>query len=429
MEYRVVVTGIGVVTPIGIGVDAYWKGLTGGACGIGPITRFDTTGHKAKLAGEVRDFEPADFMNKKDIRRTDRFCQFAVAASRMALEDAGLDTEHGGGDGGVGGVGVSVGGVGVGVGGGTGVFIGSGVGGILTWEAEHTKLMERGPGRVSPLFIPMMIPNMAAGVVSMTFGLHGASLCPVSACATGTDAIGAAFLAIREGRLASCLAGGAEAAITPLAIAGFANMTALSTAEDPSLGSLPFDKRRTGFVLGEGAGVLLLETLAGARARGARVYCEITGYGASSDAYHLTGPDPEGRGAAKAMIIALSQAGLPVAKLAHINAHGTGTPLGDKIETQAIRRVMGTAARKVAVSATKSMTGHLLGASGGVEAAATALAVYHGVLPPTIHLHEPDPDCDLDYVPLTARACPIPAAMSNSLGFGGHNASLVFAGC
>jgi 3-oxoacyl-[acyl-carrier-protein] synthase II len=403
---RVVVTGLGVVTPIGTGVSAYWEGLVAGRCGVGPITRFDTEGHKARLAAQVNDFVPEDFMDKKEARRADRYCQFAIAAARLALEDAGApalpDAET------------------------AGVYIGSGVGGLSTLETEQSKLMEKGPGRVSPLFIPMMISNMAAGMVSLIFGLKGASLCPVSACASGAHAVGEAFLALRRGDLTCCLAGGAEATITPLAVAGFSNMTALSSASDPALGSLPFDSRRSGFVLGEGSGILFLETLERARARNARVYCELTGYGATSDAYHITSPDPTGAGAARAMTLALRQADLPPERLTYINAHGTGTPLNDKYETLAIRRALGPAADTVAVSSTKSMTGHLLGAAGGVEAAAAALAVYHGVIPPTIHLEQQDPECDLDCVPNAARVCPVPSALSNSLGFGGHNAALLF---
>lgn len=403
---RVVVTGIGVVSPVGIGKEQYWESLVNGVCGIGPITRFDTEGHKAKLAGEVRGFQPENFMEKKDYRRADLYCQFAVAASRLALEDAkaSFDTDADQ----------------------AGVYIGSGIGGILTLENEHTKLMEKGPSKVSPFFIPMMIPNMAAGVVSMVFGLRGASLCPVSACASGAHAIGEAFLALRHGILSSCLAGGAEAGITPLALAGFSNMTALSGASDPALGLLPFDARRAGFIMGEGAGVLFLETLERAQARGARIYCEITGYGATSDAYHITSPDPDGAGASRAMVMALRQADLAPEKLTYINAHGTGTPLNDKYETIAIHKALGDAANAVAVSSTKSMTGHLLGAAGGIEAAASALAVYHDIMPPTVHFEQPDPECDLDYIPNVARRQPVAAAMSNSLGFGGHNASLLF---
>jgi 3-oxoacyl-[acyl-carrier-protein] synthase II len=403
---RVVVTGLGVVSPVGVGVELFWKNLLAGVCGIRPITHFDTSAHKAKLAGEVTDFNTDDFMDKREARRMDRFCQFAVGAARLAVEDAGVDfsacPEK------------------------AGVYIGSGIGGILTLEAEHKKLTEKGPSRVSPLFAPMMISNMAAGTVSMIYGLRGASLCPVSACASGANAVGEAFLAIGRGDLDVCLAGGAEAAITPLSIAGFSNMTALSAAEDPKLGLLPFDKRRNGFVMGEGAGVLLLESLEGAQARGVRIYCELTGYGATSDAYHITSPDPEGIGATRAMTMALAQAALPPEKLSYINAHGTGTPINDRVESMAIRKALGEAAEHVAVSSTKSMTGHLLGAAGGVEAAASVLAVYNDCIPPTIHYEEPDPDCDLDYVPGTARSQTVYSALSNSFGFGGHNATLLF---
>lgn len=403
---RVVITGIGVVSPVGTGRQHFWDSLLNGVCGIEPITSFDTTGHKGKLAGEVQDFNPENYMDKKDARRADRFCQFAIAASRLAIEDADAYFDH---DADM-----------------AGAFIGSGVGGILTLETEHAKLMEKGPGRVSPFFIPMMIPNMAAGVVSMLFGLKGGSICHVSACASGAHAIGEAFLALQRGALSSCLAGGAEAAITPLALAGFSNMTALSNAEDPALGLLPFDKRRAGFVMGEGSGVLFMETMDRAVARGARIYCEITGYGATSDAYHITSPDPEGMGASRAMQMAMAQAGLLPKDITYINAHGTGTPPNDRIETLAIHRAMGDAAHTVAVSSTKSMTGHLLGAAGGIEAAASALSVYHDVMPPTIHLEESDPECDLDYIPKVCRRQTVHAALSNSLGFGGHNASLLF---
>lgn len=403
---RVVITGIGVVSPVGLGADAFWKNLLDGVCGIRAIESFDTAGHKAKLAGEVRDFAAEEFMDKKEARRSDRYCQFAVAAARMAVEDAKTDFSADGET--------------------VGTYIGSGIGGLLTLEAEYQKLLDKGPGRVSPFFIPMMIANMAAGAVSMTFGLKGASLCPVSACSTGANAIGEAFLAIRRGDLTACLAGGSEASVTPLALAGFSNMTALSSADDPALGLLPFDKRRAGFIMGEGAGILVLESLERAAARGAKIYCEITGYGTTSDAYHITSPDPDGAGAARAMGLALRQAGLAPEGLTYINAHGTGTPLNDAIETKAIRTALGAAADAVAVSSTKSMTGHLLGAAGGIEAAAAALSVYADAIPPTIHLVEPDPECDLDYVPNRARFTKVGAALSNSMGFGGHNASLLF---
>ncbi|MDR0671326.1 MAG: beta-ketoacyl-ACP synthase II, partial [Oscillospiraceae bacterium] len=360
---RVVITGIGVVSPVGLGAETFWNNLLAGVCGIVPITRFDTTGYKAKLAGEVNDFRAEEFIDRREARRMDRYCQFAVAAARMAVADAAADFA---GDADA-----------------VGTYIGSGIGGILTLEAEHQKLLERGPGRVSPFFIPMMISNMASGAVSMTFGLKGASFCPVSACASGAHAVGEAFLAIQRGDLTSCLAGGAEAAITPLSLAGFSNMTALSSADDPALGLLPFDRRRAGFIMGEGAGVLVLESRERARARGARIYCEVVGYGATSDAYHITSPDPEGEGAARAMTLAMAQAGLSPREITYINAHGTGTPLNDAVETAALHRALGEAAAQVAVSSTKSMTGHLLGAAGGIEAAAAVLAVYGDAMPPT----------------------------------------------
>ncbi len=402
---RVVVTGIGVVSPVGIGKDAFWNNLLAGVCGIAPITRFDTEGHKAKLAAEVNGFVPEDFMDKKEARRADRYSQFAVAAARMAMEGAAL--EKGGFDPDR-----------------AGVFLGSGIGGIATLEAEHAKLQEKGPGRVSPFFIPMIISNMAAGMVSIAFDFRGESICPVAACATGNNAIGEGFLAIRRGELDVCLAGGSEAAITPLALAGFSNMTAMSDAADPAEGMLPFDSRRNGFLMGEGAGVLLLESYEHATARGADIFCEIAGYGATADAYHITSPDPAGAGAARAMRLALK--GFDPTEVDYINAHGTGTPVGDPIETAAIKTVFGEHAKRLSVSSTKSMTGHLLGAAGGIEAAASVLAVRHDAIPPTIHLKEPDAACDLDYVPNVSRRVTVRTAVSNSLGFGGHNASLLF---
>ena len=405
-DNRVVITGLGVVSPIGFGADAYWRQLRDGVCGLAPIQSFDTTGHKVKLAGEIKDFKPEDFMDKKEARRSDRYCQFAMAAARMAIEDAGLDLDTVDKDR-------------------AGTLIGSGIGGILTLEAEHAKLLEKGPGRVSPFFVPMMIANMAAGMVSIYTGFRGLSMCPVTACATGNNAIGEAFSAIVRGEMDICIAGGAEAAITPLAIAGFANMTAMSEADDPALGILPFDGRRSGFLMGEGAGIVVLESYAHAVRRGATVYCELAGYGLTSDAYHITGPNPDGIGAARAMTRAMEQAGLAPVDIDYINAHGTGTPLNDKIETRAIHAALGQQAQHVAVSSTKSMTGHLLGAAGGVEAVAVVMAIKDGILPPTIHLQSPDPECDLDYVPLVAREKKVRAALSNSMGFGGHNASLL----
>ena len=401
---RVAITGIGAVTPVGIGRQAFWEGLSSGRCAVRPITRFDTTGHKACLAAELPGFDAELYMDKKEARRADLFCQYALAAAQLAVEDAGIDfsavdAER------------------------VGVLIGSGVGGLGTLETEHGKLVEKGPGRVSPFFIPMMIGNMASGMVSIRHGLKGPSYSLASACATGAHTLGEAFRAIRDGALDSCLAGGAEATITPLAVAGFANMTTLSESDDPNAASLPFDRRRKGFVMGEGAGILYLESYESARARGAVIIAELLGYGATSDAYHITGPAPDGDGASRAMTLALREAALSPADIGYINAHGTGTPTNDPIETRAIRRVFG--GNPPPVSSTKSMTGHLLGAAGGIEAAATALALHHGLLPPTVNYREPDPECDLDVIPNQARPCALRYALSNSLGFGGHNACLL----
>ena len=408
---RVFITGIGLVTPVGVGVEAAWDSITNGVRGVAPITRFDTAGHKVKLAAEVKDFHAADFVDKKLLRRNDLFCHYALAAARMAMEDAGstdfADPYR------------------------AGVIVSSGVGGLGTHEEQHSVLIEKGPGRVSPFYIPMMIANMAAGLISMQYGFKGLSYCPVSACASGVNAVGDAFRNIKYGHLDFCVAGGSEATVTPMALAGFANMTALSETEEPENASIPFDKRRNGFVMGEGAGILILESEAAAARRGAKVYAEVLGYGATSDAYHITGPDPEGNGAAAAMKLALAEAELDTAD--YINAHGTSTPLGDKAEVLAIRKVFGDLAcpnERAAlgcppVSSTKSMTGHLLGAAGGIETAFAALALKHGLLPPTAGYREPDPDCDIDVVPNKARPAGIRTALSNSFGFGGHNASIL----
>ncbi len=402
MARRVAITGIGAVTPVGIGVAEFWKNISAGYNGIGPITRFDTSRHKAKLAAEVKGFDASLYMDKKDARRSDLYCRYAVAASKLAVDDSGIDFD-------------ALDRCRV------GVMIASGVGGLETLEDQHGVILDKGPGRVSPFFIPMMISNMAAGMVSIMFGLKGPSYCLVSACASSAHALGEGYRAIRHGYMDACLAGGAEATVTPLAMAGFSNMTALSDSEDPGAASLPFDRRRAGFIMGEGAGVLVLEEYEAAVRRGARIYAEIAGYGATSDAYHITSPDPDGKGAEAAMRLALQEAGL--SSVEYINAHGTGTPLNDKIETLAVKNVFGT---PPPVSSTKSMTGHLLGAAGGVEAAVCALALAHQLLPPTINYLEPDPECELDVVPNKARPAEINAALSNSLGFGGHNASLLF---
>ncbi len=407
MFKRVVITGIGMVTPVGNNLEDCWGNLTGGISGVGPITRFDTTGYSSTIAAEVKNFKPADFIDRKEARRMDRFTQYAVAASRMAIENAGLDlaaidrTR-------------------------AGVILGSGVGGIETLEEQHKVLMGRGPGRVSPIFIPMMIANMASGQVGINFGLRGCNVTTTSACASSANALGDAFKIIQHGQADIMISGGTEAPLTPLAVAGFCSMKALSTRnDDPAGASRPFDKGRDGFVIAEGSVILILEEMEHALNRGAQILAEITGYGASCDAYHITAPDPEGRGAAQSMRAAMADARLAPEKVDYINAHGTSTDLGDKLETMAIKEVFGEHARQLAVSSTKSMTGHLLGAAGGLETAVCVLAIKNSLIPPTINLIEPDPECDLDYVPNTARQADLAVALTNSFGFGGHNATLV----
>ncbi len=404
---RVVVTGVGVVTPIGIGKDAFWASLVAGRSGVRRIQRFDPSQFDTQIAAEVLDFDPTAFMDRKDVRRNDRFVQFAYAAARMALDDAGFAiTPHNASR--------------------VGVLIGSGIGGAETWETQHQTLLERGPGRVSPFFIPMIIINMASGIVSILTGARGPNSAVVTACATGGHAIGDAMRIIQRGEATAMLAGGTEAAITPLSVAGFCSMKAMSTRNhEPEKACRPFDAGRDGFVMGEGAGVVLLEDLEHALRREAHIYCELVGYGMSADAYHITQPDPEADGAARSMANALQDAGVDPAEVDYINAHGTSTPYNDRTETLAIKRVLGPHARRVAVSSTKSMTGHLLGAAGGVELIACALAIEHQVLPPTINYEVPDPDCDLDYVPNHARPAEVRTALSNAFGFGGHNATLV----
>jgi 3-oxoacyl-[acyl-carrier-protein] synthase II len=397
---KVFITGIGLITPVGIGTETAWKNIANGVCGIAPITRFDTADYKVKLAAEVKDFDAAEFVDKKLLRRNDRFTHYALAATKMALEEAGItefsDPYR------------------------AGVIVASGIGGMETHEAQHGVLIEKGPGRVSPFYIPMMIANMSAGLISMQYGIKGVSYCPVSACASGVHAVGEAFRNIKYGILDICVSGGSEATITPMAFAGFTNMTALSESTDPQSASIPYDKRRNGFVMGEGAGILILESEASAVRRNATVYAEVLGYGTTSDAYHITGPDPEGNGAAMAMKLACGEAN--VTSVDYINTHGTATPLGDPAETLAIKKAF---ANPPPISSTKSMTGHLLGAAGGAEAAFTALAVKHSLLPPTINYKEPDPECDLDCVPNKARPADIKTALSNSFGFGGHNATVL----
>jgi len=405
---RVVLTGLGALTPIGNTVDEFWSALLQGRSGVGPITKFDATDYPTRIAGEIKNFDPLAFVDKKDARRLDPFLQYAMACAVMAVQDAALDTEKVDGTR-------------------FGVLIGSGIGGISTLLDTHKTLLDKGPDRVSPFFIPMMIINMASGLVSMRFGAKGPNSAVVTACATGNHAIGESFKIIQRDDADVMIAGGSEAIVIPLTIAGFCSMKAMSTRnDDPTKAMRPFDANRDGFVCGEGAGLVILESLDHARARDARIYAEIVGYGQTSDAHHLTAPDPEGDGAARAMAAALRDGGLDVSAIGYINAHGTSTPYNDKFETLAIKRVFGDHARRLAVSSTKSMTGHMLGAAGGVEAIATALALHHGVLPPTINYETLDPECDLDYVPNQARKHDVEAALSNAFGFGGTNATLAF---
>jgi 3-oxoacyl-[acyl-carrier-protein] synthase II len=405
---RVVVTGLGALSPVGNTADEFWSSLVQGRSGVGPITRFDAAGYATRIAGEVRNFDPLDFVDKKEARRLDPYLQYAVAASSLAVQDAALDTGKVDGSR-------------------FGVLIGSGIGGISTLLESYRTLLEKGPDRVSPFFIPMMIVNMASGLVSMRVGAKGPNSSVVTACATGNHAIGDSFKIIQRGDADVMIAGGAEAIIVPLTIAGFCSMKAMSTRNDePAKAMRPFDATRDGFVCGEGAGIVVLESLEFALARDARIYAEIVGYGMTGDAHHMTAPDPEGDGAARAMAAAVRDAGMDVSAVGYINAHGTSTPYNDRFETLAIKRVFGDHARRLAISSTKSMTGHLLGAAGGVEAIATVLALHHGVLPPTINYETPDPDCDLDYVPNQARKQNVEVALSNAFGFGGTNATLAF---
>jgi 3-oxoacyl-[acyl-carrier-protein] synthase II len=405
---RVAVTGLGALTPVGNTTDEFWEALLRGKSGIGPITKFDATGYPTRIAGEVRGFDPLQFVDRKEARRLDPYLQYAIASAVMAVEHAGLDVSK-----------VESRRF--------GVLVGSGIGGITTLLDTHRVLMAKGPDRVSPFFIPMLIINMASGLISMRFGAKGPNSSVVTACATGNHAIGDAARLIQRGDADVMIAGGAEAIIVDLTFAGFCAMKAMSTRNDePTKASRPFDAGRDGFVCGEGAGLMVLEALEHAQARDARIYGEVIGYGMTGDAHHMTAPDPEGDGAARAMAAALHDAELTPAAVQYINAHGTSTPYNDKFETLAIKRVFGEHARRLAVSSTKSMTGHLLGAAGGIEAIATVLALHHGVLPPTINYETPDPECDLDYVPNQARKQAIEVAMSNAFGFGGTNATLVF---
>jgi len=404
---RVVITGIGLVTPLGIGIEENWQALIEGKSGVGPITRFDANGYQTRFAGEVKNFNPEDFLPKKEARRLDLFLQFALAASQMAMEDARLtisDEESPR----------------------AGAIMGCGLGGLTTIEASHITLLKEGPKKISPFFIPAIIGNMAPGLMSIRHNAKGPNLSIQTACAAGTHAIGVAFHMIRDGIIDIALTGGVEAVITAMAIAGFNAMRALSTRNDaPEKASRPFDKERDGFVLSEGAAVLILEEAERALSRGASIYAEVIGFGLTSDAYHMTAPAPEGEGAARCMQMALDDAGIRPEDVDYINAHGTSTDLNDRFETMAIKTVFGSHAYKLAVSSTKSMTGHLLGAAGGVEAAYTALTIKRGIIPPTINYEHPDPDCDLDYVPNVARGASVKMALSNSFGFGGTNATIV----
>jgi 3-oxoacyl-[acyl-carrier-protein] synthase II len=407
-QRRVVISGLGVVTSVGHTVKEFWEALLAGRSGVRRVTLFDPASYGSQIGAEVRDWDPALYLDPKEVRRNDRFTHFAYAAAMQAVRDAGLEIAGENGDR-------------------VGVIIGSGIGGMQTIETQHAILLERGPRKVSPFMIPSLISNMAGGLVAIALGARGPNFGVVSACATGTHAIGEACHAIRRGEADVMVAGGSEAAITPLAYAGFSSMKAMSTRNDePEKASRPFERNRDGFVMGEGAGVLVLESLEHARSRGARIYCELAGYAATCDAHHITQPDPEGKGLSLAMNRALASAGTAPESVDYINAHGTSTPYNDKFETLAIKRVFGPHAHRLAVSSTKSMTGHLLGAAGGIESVICVKTIETGMIAPTINLVEPDPDCDLDYVPNVARAAVVRTVLSNNLGFGGQNASVVF---
>lgn len=406
---RVVITGIGTVTSYGNGVQPFWDSLLEGKPGIDAVTSFDTTDYPSKVGAEVRDFNPGEFMDPKEARRNDRYTQFAVAASKLALADADVDPTKLDADR-------------------FGVIIGSGIGGMLTIQTQSRRLYEMGPRKVSPFMIPSLIANIASGVVAIEVGARGPNYGIVSACASGTHSIGESFRMLRDSEADVMLAGGSEAAITELGYAGFCSMKAMSTSynDNPSTASRPFDKGRDGFVMGEGSGVLVMETLEHAQARGATIYCEIAGYGATCDAYHITSPDPEGKALSIAISKVIKEAGLEPEDVSYINAHGTSTPYNDKFETGAIKKALGDHAYKIPVSSTKGMTGHLLGAAGGIESAVCALSIRDGKIPPTINYQDPDPDCDLDCVPNTMREADVNVAICNNLGFGGHNATLLF---
>jgi 3-oxoacyl-[acyl-carrier-protein] synthase II len=405
---RVAVTGIGLVSSLGIGTGKTWRGLVEGCAGVSKITKFDATGYATQIASEVKGFEPLDFVDKKDVKKMDVFIQYAVAAAQFAMDDSKLAITRENA--------VNV-----------GVFIGSGIGGFSTIEREHKALLSGGPRKISPFFIPSAIINLAAGQVSIRFGAKGPNLATCTACSASAHAIGDAFEIIRRGDADAMIAGGSEAAVTPMSVGGFGAMRALSTRnDDPARASRPFDSERDGFIIGEGSGIVVLEELEQARRRGATIYAELVGYGMSGDAYHITAPSEDGDGGVRVMAMALRKAGVAPDRVDYINAHGTSTPHNDRLETLAIKKLFGEHARKLAISSTKSMTGHLLGGAGGLEAGITALAVHHQIAPPTINLEHPDPDCDLDYVPNVRRAMPIEYALSNSFGFGGTNAALLF---
>ncbi len=407
-ERRVVVTGLGMVTPLGIGVENSWEAMKAGRSGIGPITHFDATAFATKIAGEVKGFNPEDWIEPKEVKKMDRFIHLAIAASQMAMDDSGLKVTPENAER-------------------VGVIVGAGMGGLPAIEHYSKVLMERGPRRITPFFIPMVIINLAAGHISMRFGAKGPNSAACTACATGSHSIGDAFRIIARGDADAMICGGTESVITPLGIGGFNAMKALSTRNDePERASRPYDRDRDGFVMGEGSGIIVLESMEHAKARGARIYAELAGFAMTSDAYHMTTPAPEGEGAARCMRLALKDASMEPAEVDYINTHGTSTKAGDELETLAIKHVFGEHSRKLAISSTKSMTGHLLGAAGGVEAVASVLAIRDGVVPPTINLDNPDPECDLDYVPHTARKVDVRAALSNSFGFGGTNACLLF---
>jgi 3-oxoacyl-[acyl-carrier-protein] synthase II len=408
LSRRVVITGIGLVSSLGIGTKANWDALSAGTGGVTRITRFDVTGFACQIAAEVKGFDPLQFVEKKDVKKMDVFIQYAIAASQFAMDDSKLpitpDTATN-----------------------VGVYLASGIGGFSTIEREHEALLNGGPRRVSPFFIPSAIINLAAGQVSIRFGAKGPNLATCTACSASAHAIGESFEIIRRGDADAMIAGGSEAAITPMSVGGFGSMRALSTRNDePERASRPFDKDRDGFIIGEGAGVLILEELEHAQRRGAPIYAELVGYGSSADAYHMTAPSEDGDGARRVMELAIRKAAIAPTQVDYINAHGTSTPYNDRLETLAIKRLFGDHAHQVAISSTKSMTGHLLGGAGGLEAGISALAVYHQLVPPTINLDDPDPECDLDYVPHTSRSMPITYALSNSFGFGGTNAALLF---